>query len=602
MDILSILQLFGGVGLFLYGMSLMGSSHETLAGGSLQQILETLTTSKKKGVGQVKGWALGTGVTAIIQSSAATTIMLIGFVNAGIMRLGQAIPVVFGANVGSTATAQILRLGDIGSGNLVLRLLKPSSFAPMLVGVGAFIVLFSKKKRLKDVAGILIGLGVLFYGMTMMEQVFAPLKESPAFQQLFLSFQNPFLGMAAGLLITAIIQSSSASVGILQALSATGAVTFGTAIPIIIGQNLGKCMTILLGAIGANKKAKRVSLSYLIFNILGAIFFFIVIYGIHYTIGLSFLANTVNRGDIANLHLGFNLITSLVLLPFADQMADLTGKIIGSDPEDEAEKEFKKLDDRLLQTPVVALEQCRHLMGEMIIRIEENYAKSTGLISNYDEKVFDDLYKNESFMDRCETALTAYIIRIDRSALSEDSKFMISEILNSVGDLERIGDYCMNIAYEAREMNQDKISFSESGLKEMQLMVEATGEALANLFSSFRDRDRRAAIKVEPLSEMIEQMKDIMKEHHIQRLQEGVCDAVSGATFFNLANCFDRISAHAGNVSLHVIKRMELNRGFDEMHGHTQDISGDEYIRIFEKYESAYLDPIKNGFSEEKTE
>lgn len=253
MDILSILQLFGGVGLFLFGMSLMGSSLEKLAGGSLQKILEALTTSKKKGVGEIKGWALGTGVTAIIQSSAATTIMLIGFVNAGIMKLGQAIPVVFGSNVGSTATAQILRLGDIGSGNLVLKLLKPSSFAPMLVAVGAFIILFSKKKRLKDIAGILVGLGILFYGMNMMEQVFAPLKDSPTFQQVFLSFQNPLLGIAAGLVITAIIQSSSASVGILQALSATGAVTFGTAIPIIIGQNLGKCMTILLGSVGANK-------------------------------------------------------------------------------------------------------------------------------------------------------------------------------------------------------------------------------------------------------------------------------------------------------------------------------------------------------------
>lgn len=602
MDILSILQLFGGVGLFLFGMSLMGSSLETLAGGSLEQILETLTTSKKKGVGQVKGWALGTGVTAIIQSSAATTIMLIGFVNAGIMRLGQAIPVVFGSNVGSTATAQILRLGDIGSGNLVLRLLKPSSFAPMLVGVGAFIVLFSKKKRLKDIAGILIGLGVLFYGMTMMEQVFAPLKESPAFQKLFLSFQNPLLGMLAGLLITAIIQSSSASVGILQALSATGAVTFATAIPIIIGQNLGKCMTILLGAIGANKKAKRVSLAYLLFNIFGAIFFFVVIYGIYYTIGIPFLANTVNRGDIANIHLGFNLITSLVLLPFADWMANLTGKIIGEDPEDEDEKAFQKLDDRLLQTPVVALAQCRSLMEEMITRIEENYGKATGLIRKYDESVIAELEKNEAFMDRCETAVTSYIIRIDRSALPEDSKFMISEILHSVGDLERIGDYCMNIAFEARDMAADNISFSEGGLKEMTLMIEATGEALSNLFNAVRTRDKQAAIRVEPLSEMIEQMKEIMKEHHIQRLEEGVCDAESGAIFFNLANCFDRISAHAGNVSLHVIKRMEANRSFDEMHGHSQDVSGEDYIKIFEEYKAAYLKPVRENLPAAKTD
>ena len=595
MDILAILQLFGGVGLFLFGMSLMGSSLEKLAGGSLQQILEALTTSKKKGVGEVKGWALGTGVTAIIQSSAATTIMLIGFVNAGIMKLGQAIPVVLGANVGSTATAQILRLGDIGSGNLVLQLLKPSSFAPMLAGVGAFIILFSKKKRMKDIAGILVGLGVLFYGMTMMEQVFAPLKESPTFQQIFLSFENPLLGILAGLAITAIIQSSSASVGILQALSATGAVTFATAIPIIIGQNLGKCMTILLGAIGANKNAKRVSLSYLLFNIFGALFFFILIYGLQYTIGLPFMSHIVNRGDIANLHLGFNLITSLILLPFSDRLADLTGRIIGKETEDETEKEFMKLDDRLLQTPVIALEQCRILMEKMIRCIEENFNTSTNLIIQYDENAFALLDKNESFVDRCETVLTSYIIRIDRSVLSEDAKFMISEILNSISDLERIGDYCINVAYIARDMQKDNINFSDSGIIEMETMIKAAGEALFNLFTSFQDRDRFKAIRVEPLAETIEQMKSIMKEHHIQRLQEGLCDAKSGAAFFDLSNCFERISAHAGNVSLHVIKRMEANRSFDEMHGHTQDISGEEYIKIFEEYERKYLTPVKHS-------
>ena len=318
MDILSILQLLGGIGLFLYGMSLMGSSLEKLAGSGLERILEKLTTGKRKGIGYVKGWGLGAGVTAIIQSSAATTIMLIGFVNAGIMKLYQAIPVVMGANVGSTVTAQILRLGDLGSDNLILKLLKPSSFAPMLVGVGAFILLFTKKKKAKDIAGILVGLGVLFYGMTTMESVFAPLKDSPTFQQAFTSFQNPVLGILIGLVITAIIQSSSASVGILQALSATGSVSYATAVPIIIGQNLGKCMTIILGGIGANKKAKRVSLSYLLFNIFGAFVFTILIYGIYYTVGISFWNNTVNRGDIANVHFLFNFLTSMILLLFSE--------------------------------------------------------------------------------------------------------------------------------------------------------------------------------------------------------------------------------------------------------------------------------------------
>ena len=596
MDILSILQLFGGIGLFLYGMNLMGSSLELLAGGSLQRILETLTTSKKKGVGEVKGWALGTAVTAIIQSSAATTIMLIGFVNAGIMKLGQAIPVVFGANVGSTATAQILRLGDIESGNLFMKLLKPSSFAPMLVGVGAFIILFSKKKRWKDIAGILIGLGVLFYGMTLMEQVFAPLKESAAFQKFFLSFENPLLGIAAGLIITAIIQSSSASVGILQALSATGAVTYATAIPIIIGQNLGKCMTILLGSLGVNKNAKRVSLSYLLFNIIGAVFFFIVIYGVYYSFGLPFLSDQVNRGDIANIHLGFNLITSLVLLPFSKHISDLTGRIVGTDPMDEEEKEFMKLDDRLLQTPAIALEQCRRLMEQMISRVETNFRIATNMIRHYDESSFTQLDKNEHFADRCETELTSYIIRINRAGLSEDAKFMLSEILNSIGDVERIGDYCMNIAYIARDMKYNKINFSLEGMRELDIMMRAAQETISNLFTAFRTRDRLLAIKTEPLSDIIEQMSAVLKEHHILRLQEGICNAHSGAAFFDLTNSFERISAHAGNVSLHIIKRMEANRSFDEMHGNTQNISGDDYNRIIEEYENSYLLPVKTGF------
>ena len=592
MDIFALLKLFGGVGLFLFGMSLMGSSLEKLAGGSLQRILETLTTSKKKGVGEVKGWALGTGVTAIIQSSAATTIMLIGFVNAGIMKLGQAIPVVYGANVGSTATAQILRLGDIGSDNLVLRLLKPSAFAPMLVGVGAFIILFAKKKKLKDVAGILIGLGVLFYGMTMMEEVFAPLKESPEFQKLFLSFENPLLGILAGLIITAIIQSSSASVGILQALSATGSVTYATAVPIIIGQNLGKCMTIIIGAIGANKKAKRVSLSYLLFNIFGAILFSVLIYAIYYTVGIPFFSHTVNRGDIANVHLGFNLVTSLILLPFSGKMADLTGKIIGSDARDEADKEFNKLDDRLLQTPVIALDQCRHLMDLMMNRIEENFGISTELLLTYDESRFPQLETNEAFVDRCETALSAYIIRIDRSALSSDSKFLISQILNSISDLERIGDYCMNIAYQARELAEKRISFSEAGKKELQMVTQAAGESLTTVIEAFRTLDRNAALRVEPLAETIDQMQNVMKERHIQRLQDGVCEVESGAAFFDLANCFERLSAHAGNVSLHIIKRIEADKNFDEMHGHASDITAEDYLKIFEEYRDKYLNQM----------
>ncbi len=592
MDILSILKLFGGVGLFLYGMSLMGQSLEKLAGGELEKILEKLTTSKKKGVGSIKGWGLGTGVTAIIQSSAATTIMLIGFVNAGIMKVIQAIPVVFGANVGSTVTSQILRLGDLGSGSIVLQLLKPSSFAPMLAGVGAFILLFAKKKKLKDVAGIMIGLGILFYGMTMMEEVFEPLRESESFQKLFVSFSNPFLGVLIGLVITAVIQSSSASVGILQALSATGTVTFSIAIPIIIGQNIGKCMPIIMAAIGANKKAKRVSIAYIFMNIFGAIICLFGIYSLYYTVGLPFMENVVNRGDIANVHFGFNFLTSMILLPLTSKFTDFTAKLVGGDEDSKTDTALAKLDERLLNTPSIALEQCKALILEMKDAIYENYQIATGLIYDYDETKFPHLEENENFIDKCETLLTAYIIKIDRKRLSSDEKLLVSEILNSIGDLERTGDYCMNIAYVAREKNEQGIHFSPNGHAETNSIISAVDYVLKTTFKSFEDKDSSLAIRVEPIAESVDKLKEIIKSHHVERLNEGVCSIAGGVALFDLLNCFERISSHCSNIALHVIKRVGGDRDFDEMHGHANDSYSEEYKALYHYYESLFIDPI----------
>ncbi|MBQ1326926.1 MAG: Na/Pi cotransporter family protein [Eubacterium sp.] len=592
MDIISILKLFGGVGLFLYGMSLMGQSLEKLAGGELEKILEKLTTSKKKGVGSIKGWALGTAVTAIIQSSAATTIMLIGFVNAGIMKVIQAVPVVFGANIGSTVTAQILRLGDLGSGSIVLQLLKPSSFAPMLVAVGAFILLFIKKKKPKNIAGILIGLGILFYGMTIMEEVFEPLRESTQFQKLFVSFSNPILGVLIGIIITAIIQSSSASVGILQALSATGTVTFSIAIPIIIGQNIGKCMPIVMAGIGANKKAKRVQISYIFMNIFGAIIFLLLIYGLYYTVGLPFMEKVVNRGDIANVHFGFNFLTSIILLPFTEKFTQFTAKLVGGEEESKTDTALAKLDERLLNTPTIALEQCKTLVGEMKDAIYENYKTATSLIYEYDANKFVQLEENENFIDRCETLLTAYIIKIDRKRLSTDEKLVVSEILNSISDLERTGDYCMNIAYVARDKNEQGIHFSPSGHKEVNTIISAVDYVLKTTFKSFSDEDASLAIRVEPISESVDKLKEIIKSHHVERLNNGTCSIQGGVALFDLINCFERISSHCSNIALHVIKRVGGDRDFDEMHGHANDSYSEEYKALYHYYESLFIDPV----------
>ena len=592
MNILIIIQLLGGVGLFLFGMDLMGSYLKKLAGSSLARILEKLTTAKSKGVGYIKGWGLGAGVTAIIQSSAATTIMLIGFVNAGIMSLIQAIPVVYGANVGSTVTAQILRLGDLSSKSVALQLLKPSAFAPMLVGIGAFIILFVKNKRVKNIAGIMVGLGILFYGMTTMEEVFEPLRESPEFQKLFVSFENPLIGVLTGLVITAVIQSSSASVGILQALSATGAVTFGTAFPIIVGQNIGKCMTILMGSIGAGKEAKRVSASYLIFNLIGAVLFTIPVYLIYYTVGIPLFAKIVNRGDIANIHLMFNLVTSILLLPFSEQMAALTERIIGKEKEDPDQKEFARLDDLLLKTPTVALSQCLHLAGLMQKRIQENYRLAIQMINQPANGQFEQLEKNEAFIDQCETALLSYIIRIDRKKLPKPDRKIASELLRSVSDFERIGDYSINIAYIAKDMNEANTVFTQAGYREIETIASATSHQLSTLWKAFDTNSRTLAIHVEPLGEVIDELKDVIKQHHIGRLTRGECSVQGGADLYDMLTCFERISSHANNVALHIIAVQESDKNFDQGHGHVTDINSEEYKLLQKFYRDQYMTPV----------
>ncbi len=594
MDILSILQLLGGIGLFLYGMSLMGSSLEKLAGSGLERILEKLTTGKNKAAGYVKGWALGTGVTAIIQSSAATTIMLIGFVNAGIMKLAQAIPVIMGANVGSTVTAQILRLGDLGSDNIFIQLIKPASFAPMLVGVGAFIVLFSKKKQAKNIAGILVGLGVLFYGMTNMEAVFAPLKDSEAFQKAFVSFNNPLLGIIVGLVITATIQSSNASIGILQALSATGSVTYATAFPIIVGANLGKGMTTILGGIGGNKKSKRLVLSYLLFNLFGAIVFCVIIYSLYYTVGIGFFGDTINRSGIANIHFLFNFLTSLILLPFSQKLSNLTEKIIGEEEISKSDKELATLDDMLLNTPTIALEQCRNVISSMADAIYENYKLATSLIYHYDPSKFDTLEENESFIDKCESALSSYIVKINSKRLSKDDRLVVAEILNSVSDFERMGDHCMNIYFVAQDKNEQNIHFSPAGHFEVDTIIDAVDNIMKTTFESFKNDDSASALRIEPMAENIDRLKEIIKTHHVERLQTGDCGIPGGISLVDLVTSFERIASHCANISLHVVKRVDNSKGFDEMHGHTNDSFSEEYKALYHYYESLYVTPVIN--------
>ena len=599
MDFFSILTLLGGVGLFLFGMNLMGASLKNLAGGSLEKVLEKLTTGKNQFTGTIKGFSLGTAVTAIIQSSAATTIMLIGFVNAGIMKLGQAIPVVFGANIGSTATAQILRLGDLSETSFILKLLKPSSFAPILICIGAFIILFTSNNKKRDVASILVGLGILFLGMNTMEGVFAPLKESKSFQNLFTSFNNPLLGILIGLVLTAIIQSSSASVGILQAISSTGVVTYGTAIPIIIGQNIGKCMTIILGGIGANKKAKRVSLSYLLFNIFGAVFFVVVIYGLQLFIDMPFMAKVVNRGNIANVHFMFNFITSLILLPFSNQVAKFTGKIIKDEEESKIDKELATLDPRLIATPAIAISQARNVMFAMADCIRENFDIARKLISEYNEEEAAKLEENEDFIDRCESSLNNFLLKVtSQNNMSRAERLDVSELLNSLSDMERIGDHCENLLVVSRNIQEQKISFSDQGMKEIEMALKATANIIDMTLSAFKEDDLQAISRIEPLAQTISEITELIKDHHVIRLQVGECGIPGGFALVDILTSLDRIGSHCKNIGLHIAKKIRGTH-MDEMHGHiyiTGYKTSEEYKALYVYYSSMYEDPIAENF------
>ena len=399
-------------------------------------------------------------------------------------------------------------------------------------------------------------------------------------------------------MITVILQSSNASVGLLQALSATGVISYSVAIPIIIGENLGKCSTTIIGGIGANKKAKRLVIGYIFFNVFGAVLFTVLIYLLHHTVGLPFMHDSVNRGSIATLHFLFNFLTSMILLPFSSKVSEFTEKVVGGDGEKPADRELAKLDDMLLNTPTIALEQCKSLIQKMSEAVQENYQLATDMIYKYDDALIPKMEENEAFIDKCETVLSAYIVRINRKRLPLDDKLTVYEILNSIGDFERMGDYCMNIAYVARDKNEQEIHFSPSGHKEVETIIEAVKYTVDTTVTAFKEDDISMAVRVEPLSTAIDEMKEIIKSHHVDRLQEGTCSIAGGVSLFDLVNSFERIASHAANISLHVIKKVRKDDDFDEMHGHASDKHSEEYKALYHYYESQYIDPILKDHSD----
>lgn len=589
MSLTSVLKLIAGIGLFLYGMDLMGDGLKLLAGASLEKILEKLTKSRFKGL------ALGTVVTALIQSSAATCIMCLGFINAGIMNLYQAIPVAFGANIGSTITGQILRLGDISEGSLFLTMLKPSSFSSLLIAYGVVVLVFlnSRKKKMNSIAMVMLGLGILFFGMSTMETTISPLKDNPAFQSLFTMFTNPILGVLLGTLVTAVIQSSSASVGILQALTATGIVTWRLAIPIILGQNIGKCFTVFLGSINASKDSKRLAFVHFFFNLFGAIFIGCLIYAFNGVVNLFDMDATVSRGNIADFHSLFNIITALILVPFSTQIGKLSQFLIRDKKEAVNEHHrVDQLDDLLLKTPIVALDTARKVTIQMGYAAMENFDIVTNLIQNYSEDKIPVMEENERFMDQAESKVSDYLVKINTAGTYANLE--TNEILRSVSDFERIGDYCINIYDMVQYNRENDLSFSPACLKEMEAMNSAIRTILQLTVEAFEHHDTTVASRVEPLEEVVDSMKEMMSARHIERLRNNLCSVQAGISLVEYLNSVERISDHCSNIAIHTIRSRSSKSDFDTHSYLSNQHEGvsDEYKELYLYYQNEFLDPM----------
>ncbi len=555
MDIFDVLALIGGLCLFLFGMDIMGSALERRAGGGLRAILGKLTNNK------FTGFLTGLAVTAIIQSSSATTVMVVGFVNSGLMTLKQSISIIMGANIGTTVTAWLLSLGGISSGNMFVKLLKPTSFTPVLALVGIILLMFGKTSKKKDTATILLGFATLMFGMDAMSGAVSGLADVPAFQNLFIAFKNPVLGLIVGAVLTAIIQSSSASVGILQALSVTGQVSYGAAIPIIMGQNIGTCVTAIISSFGANKNAKRAAVVHLAFNVVGSIVWLTVFGLISYFLKPVFLDQAAGFLGIAVCHSIFNLLCTAVLFPASSLLEKLAIRLV---PDTGKEDTVEVIDARLLATPSIGLEHCRELVIKMANEAVASFKQSMELVKNYDEKGCEQVKESESKVDKLEDILGTYLVKLSRCQLSDEEGAEVSMLLKLIGDFERISDHSVNVVESAEELHEKKMEFSDEAKGELDMLFKATSEILDLSTRTFVDNDAVAAQRVEPLETVIDTLKSRMRNSHIDRLQDGGCTIEAGFVWSDLITNIERTSDHCSNIALYVIDAAAYNLNVHE--------------------------------------
>ena len=586
MDIFNVLTMLGGLALFLYGMNIMGDGLAKVSGGKLESILEKFTSKPLFAV------LLGAGVTAVIQSSSATTVMVVGFVNSGIMKLNQAVGIIMGANIGTTITSWLLSLTGIESGNFWIKMLKPSSFSPILAIIGVFMILFAKSTKKKDIGTIMAGFAILMFGMETMSGAVEPLAEVPAFTRLFTMFQNPILGVIAGAVLTAVIQSSSASVGILQALCQTGSITYASAIPIIMGQNIGTCVTALLSAIGANKNAKRAALVHFYFNIIGTIVFMVVFYAINAVIPFGFLEDTAGAAGIAIVHSSFNIVATLCLLPFRNLLVKLASLTIRDDDHVEnSNMTAKLLDERFLEKPSFAVAQAKKTAIQMAEASQDALVKAMDLFHNYDKHVAERVSELEVIVDHYEDELGTYLMKINNADLSHADSQTISMILHCIGDFERISDHAVNVMETAKEVRNKEGGFSDKAKAELNVYEQSIREIVSMAFKVFIDEDVELATRVEPLEEVIDTLNDEVKKKHVKRLRKGKCTIELGFVLSDITTNYERIADHCSNIAVCLIQTKE--DGFDthEYLDNLKENDDPEFINMYKEYRSKYKLP-----------
>ncbi len=555
MDFFSLLTMIGGLALFLYGMHMMGEGLSKASGGRLESILEKLTSKPLTAV------LVGTGVTAVIQSSSATTVMVVGFVNSGIMRLEQAVNVIIGANVGTTITAWLLSLSEIDGGSFFIRLLKPSSFSPVLAIVGVCLISFSKKDRRKDIGSIMAGFGILMIGMNTMGDAVKPLAEVPEFGNVLTMFSNPVLGMLVGLIITAVVQSSSVSIGILQALCKTGAVGYATAIPVIMGENIGACMPTLISSVGGSKNAKRAALLHLFYNFAKTFLFMAVFYSIHAIVHFPFMDGPISAVGVAVVHSAFNIAACIVLMPFSGLLVKLVRFVLpdkaGAEELSPEEEAIRTLDARFLDTPGLAVERSRRVAVAMAYCAKRSIEYSLDLLREYDAEKAEAVVRMENQVDKFEDELGTYLVRLSSRNLSERESHVLSILLHCIGDFERISDHALNIKEAADEMESKKLEFSDKAKEEVAIFSSAVRDILALAVEAFENENLTKASMVEPLEEVIDQLNIEIKKRHVKRLRKGKCTIEMGFVLSDITTNFERVADHCSNIAVCLLQVRE---------------------------------------------